>query len=202
VAEIIDLTHRLPGTDNLITLQPLEFRRGDWHAGRVLMCTKGESERFEAHRLEALHSPGHRHIAKVPNHFTLDGGYHYTVMGLFRYRSDEALMRRVYRLAGLMECVTNAPSPILRTDLLRRLYKSILDERDQLKVAWRGTVRHFLLPFHPEYHNPNLFLHGIATAGSLKELYTAIETETDDQFDVLSKLYVFYLPEGHIVRLD
>jgi hypothetical protein len=97
-----------------------------------------------------------------------------------------------------MECVTNAPSHILRTDLLRRFYKSILEEREGLGMVWRGSVRHFLLPLHPEHHNPNLFFHRIAGAASLKELYDAIRSETDTQFDVLSRLYVFYLPENFV----
>ncbi|RPJ09469.1 MAG: hypothetical protein EHM36_04295, partial [Deltaproteobacteria bacterium] len=198
MADVIDLNDKYHKKHNLLTTHPLEFRRGDWHGGHIMLCTREESNQYETHRLEAFRSTGHQHIAFVPNHFTLDGGYHYTALGLFRYRNDEALMRRVYRLAGLMECVTNAPSPILRTDLLRRFYKSILDERDELGVVWRGNVRHFLLPIHSEYHNPNLFLHRIANAESLKELFVAIQSETDTQFDVLARFYVFYLPEASI----
>lgn len=196
MADIIDLTTKLRTADNLVTASPLEFRRGEWQGGYALLCTRGESIRFEAHRLEALKSHGHRHIASVPSHFTLDGGYHYTIGGLFRYRSDESIMRRVYHLAGLMECVTNASSHILRTDLLRHFYKSILEERDKLQIVWRGHVRHFLLPLHPDHRNPNLFFHEIAKADSLKELYAAIRSETDKQFDILSSLYVCYLPES------
>lgn len=196
VADIIDITGRRRSIDNLITSAPLEFRRGDWRTGYAMMCTRQESERYEVYRSEALRHPGHPHIARVPNHITMDGGYHYTVLGLFRHREDETLMRRVYRLAGLMECVTNASSPILRTDLLRRFYKTILEEREELQVTWRGNVRHFLLPLHPDYYNPNLFLHNIARAESLKDLYTAVESETDKQFEVLSRSYTFYLPES------
>lgn len=195
MANIIDLTQRLQKSDNLIALRPLEFRRGDWQSGHVLMCTREESVRYEAHRLEALRSPGHQHISFIPGHVTLDDGYHYTVMGLFRHRGDEGLMRRTYRLAGLMECVTNAPSAILRTDLLRRFYKSILEEREELKVVWRGNVRHFLLPLHPEHHNPNLFFHEVSNAETLKELFNVIQSETDAQFDILMAHYVFYFPE-------
>ena len=195
MADIIDLTQRLQKNDNLIASSPLEFRRGDWQTGHVLMCVREESARYEAHRLEALRSPGHQHIGFIPSHFTLDDGYHYTVMGLFRHRRDDELMRRVYRLAGLMECVTNVPSAILRTDLLRRFYKSILEEREELNVVWRGNVRHFLLPLNSEHRNPNLFTHEVSKAETLKELFEAIHSETDAQFDVLAAHYVFYLPE-------
>jgi len=198
MADIIDLSERFCGKDNLITAGPLEFRRGDWHGGYAMMCTRRESLRFEEHRKQAFSSPGHQHIGYVPNHFSLENGYHYTLLGLFRYREDEKMMRRVYRLAGLMECVTNAPSAILRTDLLRRFYQKILDERDSLKVVWRGNVRHFLLPLQPDLHNPNLFFHHIAKCESLKELFAAIETETNKQLDVIAENYVIYVPENFI----
>lgn len=195
MADIIHLSERIKGKDNLITAAPMEFRRGDWHGGYAMMCTRSESARFEDHRKQAFSSPGHQHIGYVPNHVSLDNGYHYTILGLFRYRSDEAMMRRVYLLAGLMECVTNAPSAILRTDLLRRFYQKILDERDSLNVVWRGNVRHFLLPLQPDLHNPNLFFHHIANCETLKELFTAIEAETNKQFDLIAHNYVFYVPE-------
>jgi hypothetical protein len=194
MAEIIDLKDRRREKDNLIIAQPLEFRRGDWLTGYAMLCTRQESARYEAHRREAFQHPGHQHIGFVPNHFTLSEGYHYTVQGLFQHRQDEALMRRVYRLAGLMECITNASSPVLRTDILRRFYQSIVEERKALKVFWRGTVPKFLLPLHPEWYNPNLFFHRATNALTLKELYEVIGEETNTQFDILSRSYVFYLP--------
>jgi hypothetical protein len=196
VAELIDMTKRIQRRHNLIASKPLEWRRGDWPTGFALMCTREESERFEAHRLEAYQVEGHRHIGFVPNHLKQDSGYHYTVMGLFRHRKDEAMMRRVYYLAGLMECVTNASSPILRTDLLRRVYQSILEERELLGVVWRGNVHHFLLPLHPQYYNANIFDHHIACAESLKDFFQKLQSEADTQFDILAEHYVFYLPES------
>jgi hypothetical protein len=202
MAELIDLTRKFRNMENLIVAQPLEWRRGDWVTGHALMCTREESKRFEAHRIEAYQVKGHKHIGFVPNHFKLDAGYHYTVMGLFRHREDEAMMRRVYYLAGLMEGVTNAPSPILRTDLLRRVYQSILEERERLGVLWRGHVRHFLLPMHADYYNPNLFYHHIVSAKSLKDLYQKIQAETDTQFDILAERYVFYLSESFLSQVS
>jgi hypothetical protein len=99
-----------------------------------------------------------------------------------------------------MECVTNATSPILRTDLLRRIYKSIMEEREQLRVVWRGNVRHFLLPLHTPHYNPNLFFHHIAAAESLRDLFQCIRAETDTQFDILTRHYVFYLPEAFLAH--
>ena len=196
MANVIDLTHRGKHLDNLITASPLEFRHGDWHGGFAMLCTREASAKYETHREEALGLSGHGHIAFVPNHFTLNGGYHYTFLGLVRYREDETMMRRVYRLAGLMECVVSIPSPVLRTDLLRRFYQSIIEEREALNVVWKGDVQHFLLPLNPEHYNPNRFSHAVAKAESLKELYSVISTETDSQFDVLGRFYVIYLPRA------
>jgi hypothetical protein len=194
MADVIDLSERFH-RDNLIVANPLEFRQGEWETGHAMMCPRAESERFEAHRQEALRA-GHGHISFVPNHFTLDGGAHYTFVGLFRFRNEEVMMRRVYRLAGLMECATRAPSAILRSDLLRRFYQAILEEREELNVVWRGNVRHFLLPLHPELRNPNLFLHNVEKAETLKDLFQAVSDETDTQFDILRSHYVFYLPRS------
>jgi len=198
MAELIDLTRRFQQLENLIASQPLEWRRGDWLTGHVIMCTRKESERFEAHRLDAYQVKGHKHIGFVPNHFKLDDGCFYTVLGMFRHRGDEALMRSVYYLAGLMEGVTNAPSPILRTDLLRRVYQSIMEERERLGMVWRGQVCRFLLPLHADFYNPNLFHHHIVNAKSLKDLYEVIRSETDTQFDILAQHYVFYLPKSFL----
>lgn len=104
----------------------------------------------------------------------------------------------MYRLAGLMECVTNASSPILRTDLLRRFYKDILEERAELNVVWRGSVRHFLLPLHSEHYNPNLFQNAVINASTLKDLFEAVQSETNAQFDIISRHYMFYLPEAFL----
>ena len=174
MADIIDLSSRLkPGSD-LITSQPLEFRKGAWLGSNAVLCTREESERFEAHRQKASLAQDRPFISLVPNHFTLDGGYRFTTLWLFRFREDEPRMRRLYRLAGLKECIT--------------------EEREKLDVSWKGNVHNFLLPIHPQHYNPNLFLNVVQSASSLKELLTFIEEETNRQFDTLSRHYVFYVP--------
>ena len=197
MAEILPFPRR--EASNLVADHPLELRRGDWNGGYGMLCVRGESLRYEDHRKEALHGRDHQHIRFVPEHFALSDGCHYTLQGLLRHRKDEALMRKVYRLAGLMECITGAPSAILRTDLLRRFYELILQEREALHVFWRGNVHKFLFPLHPDLYNPNLFTYRISLAGSLKELYENIEHETDTQFDILCQSYVIYLPIRFLV---
>lgn len=196
MADIIDLSSRLKPASNLITPHPLEFRKGDWLAAHAVLCTREESARFEAHRQKVRQAQDRPFISLVPNHFTLDAGFNFTALWLFRFREDEVRMRRLYRLAGLMECITRAPSPILRTDLVRRFFKIITDEREKLGVAWKGSVQGFLLPIHPQFYNPNVFLNAVQSAASLKDLLSLIEEETNRQFDLLARQYVFYVPES------
>ncbi len=146
MADIIDLSKRLKPGHNLIASAPLEFRRGQWLSGNAILCTREESAKLEAQRRKA--TPDRPPVTLVPNHTRLDGGYHFTFLWLFRFREDEERMRRLYWLAGLMECVTKAPSPVLRTDLVRRFFKIINEEREKLSVSWKGNVRDFLLPLH------------------------------------------------------
>ena len=200
MAKLIRLADRSGGHDNLIATEPLELRRGDWPTGWALLCTRVESEHFEDHRRGALGLPGHAHIAFLPVHLKLDGGCHYTLLGLVRNRHDPARMQRVYRLAGLMECVTNAASPVLRTDLLRRVYQNILDEREQLQVVWKGKADQFLLQLYSDHYNRDVFFHRIRSAATLKELYLAVEEQSAEQWRLLCRHYVIYLPAAFPAR--
>ncbi len=200
MADIIDLSSRLRPASNLITSHPLEFRKGDWLAAHAVFCTREASERFEAHRESVFQGQDRPFISLVPNHLKLDAGYHFTTRWLFRFRQDEVRMRRLYRLAGLMECITRAPSPILRTDLVRRFFKIITEEREKLGVAWKGNVQGFLLPIFPQHYNQNLFLNAVQGAASLKDLLLLIEEETNRQFDLLGREYVFYVPESFLAK--
>ena len=194
MARIIPFADGRKADDNLICREPLEFRRGDWRRGQVLQCLRSESERYQTHRHQAL-ANGHSHLRYVPEHFSLLGGCDYTLLGLYRWREREDLAREVYRLAGLMECVVNSTSPLLRTDLLRSLYKTIIDLRRRINVSWRGDSSQFLLPLHPHFYRRDKFFERIQQATTLKVLYESVEQETTIQFNLLSSEYVFYLPQ-------
>lgn len=198
MADIIDLTSRLNPVHNLIAVSPLEFRKGEWLSGSAILCTREESEKIESQRKKSI--PDRPLMTLVPNHRVLDGGYHYTCLWLFRLRDDEKRMRRLYRLAGLMECITSAPSPVLRTDLVRRFFKIINEEREKLGVSWKGNVRSFLLPLRIEHYDRAVFFEAVSSAPSLKELLDGIERETDSQFDILAANYVFYVPEAFLPK--
>ncbi len=194
MAKIIDFENGRKADDNLICRKPLEFRRGDWRQGQVLQCIRSEAEKYQSHRCQAINN-GHRHLSFVPEHFSLVNGCDYTVMGLYRWRESEEQAREFYRLAGLMECVVNSTSPLLRTDLLRSFYKTIIDLRRSLNFSWRGDSSQFLLPLHPHFYRRSHFFDQVLKADTLKVLYDTVNRETTVQFDLLAAEYVFYLPQ-------
>lgn len=200
MAELIDLMERKK-MSTLICARPVEFRWGEWASGPAWLCVRGESVAFETHRLESRRVPGHAHLQWLPNHVKLDGGSHDTVQALFRYRNDEKAMRRVYRLAGLMECVTRGVCPVLRSDLLRRVYQNIMDERNALHVVWRGSVDRFLLPLYLHHGVVERLLALLKPMENLQKLFSLVERETAVQFDLLCSHYVIYVPLS-FARLD
>lgn len=199
MAKIISFENGRKVEDNLICRQPLEFRRGDWHEGQVIQALRKEAEKYQAHRRQALVG-GHRHLKFVPEHFNLVGGWDHTILALYRWRQSERQAREVYRLAGLMECVVNASCPILRTDLLHSLYKTIVDLRRRLNVSWMGGSSQFILPTHPHLYERKSFFERICQASTLKMLYEVVEQETTVQFDLIAVQYVFYLPQRMFQR--
>jgi hypothetical protein len=199
MAKIIPFDNGRKVEDNLICKQPLEFRRGDWYEGQVIQALRMEAEKYQTHRREALIG-GHRHIKFVPEHVALVGGWDHTILAIYRWRQSDRQAREVYRLAGLMECVVNASCPILRTDLLHSLYKTILDLRKGLNVSWLGGSSHFLLPIHPHLYERKGFFGRICQADTLKTLYEVVEQETTAQFNLLAAEYVFYLPQRIVQR--
>ncbi len=198
MADIIDLTSRFKTGHNLIAVSPLEFRKGEWLSGSAILCTREESEKLETQRRKS--TPDKPLMTLVPDHQRLDGGYHYTCLWLFKLREDEKRMRRLYRLAGYMECATGAPSPVLRTDLVRRFFKIINEEREKLDVSWKGHIKSFLLPLRTEHYDPAVFMDAVGGAPTLKELLAGIEYETDSQFDILAANYVIYVPAAFLGR--
>jgi hypothetical protein len=197
MARIIPFESGRDADDNLICRTPLEFRRGDWRKGRALQCLRSEAERYQAHRRQAL-AGGHNHLRFVPEHFSLLPGCESTLRGIYRWREREEAAREIYYLAGLMECVVNSTSALLRTDLLRSLYNTIMKLRGRLNMSWTGDSSQFLLPLHPHLYQRSNFFESIHRATTLKALYDTVKGETTAQFNLLAGEYVFYLPQQWI----
>ncbi|MBW2204675.1 MAG: hypothetical protein JRF52_11445, partial [Deltaproteobacteria bacterium] len=95
---------------------------------------------------------------------------------------------------GLTDCMINQVNPILRTDLLRAMYKKVFAMKEALNIHWHGTLDQVLFPIDYQFYDELAYRSSIREAGTLKELYQAIKRGTDEMFDILSLEYVFYCP--------
>ena len=194
MGQVIDICKRRGRPlDNLITRTPWEFRRADWRGPHFVQMLKSQSNQLENHR-HAVHTTGSTGVWEIPSHFALKGGLAHTIRILWANRHSELRMREIYYLTGLMDCMINQVNPILRTDLLRDLYKKVFALKESLTVNWYGPLDQVLLPIHPHLFNESAYRSAIARAATMKDLYGIIERETSEMFDILALEYVFYCP--------
>lgn len=181
--------------DNVIVLKPLEFRKADWETTRFVQMVRYNSAILERHRSE-IYDSGNHGTWQLPPHYSLTGGMAHTVRALYAYRENEEKMREVYYLMGLADCMINQVNSILRTDLLRDIYKKVFEMREKLKVHWYGPLAQILLPIDSQFYNEFEYKASLTGARTLKELYQTIRSGTDEMFDILSLEYVFYCPSA------
>lgn len=194
VGKIIDLEERRNRPpDNLITSRPFEFRRAGWDSSDFVMMRRPLSERLEKARGENLRRglPG---VTQLPPHFVLRGGTSHTVRGLYLHKENEASMRDVFYLAGLVDCMINQVNPLLRTKAINDLYKKIMTLRQTLNVTWYGAMDQVLLPIENTFFNFDAYRNFLSNADSLQDLYRTIREGCEDMFSVIAVEYVFYTP--------
>jgi hypothetical protein len=194
VARIIDLEERRRRPpDNIITPRPLEFRGAGWNSTDFVLMRRLESIKLEKTRGENLRDglPG---VSALPPHFVLRGSMGCTVRGLYLHKDNEKSMRDVYYLAGLVDCMINQVSPLLRTDVIRDLYRKISVLKRTLNVNWYGPIDQVLFPIDGHLYNEGEYRHALSEARSLRQLYAAVRDGVEDMFAVLSGEYVFYTP--------
>ncbi len=179
--------------DNIIVQRPLEFRWSDWQSGFFMQMTRKSSAWLEEQR-HALHAQGKTGVAQLPPHHSLQGSMVGTIGALFAYRHDEEKMRKVYYLAGVVDCLINQVNPVLRTAMLRDMYNKVARLKNELGVKWAGPLDQVLLPIDGIFFNEMEYKRRLATAETLKALYGVIEEGTQEMFDILSHEYVFYCP--------
>jgi hypothetical protein len=186
MGKVIDLQHRLqklPG--NVISLKPWEFRRAGWKTSCFVQMLRSLAEKLE-HNQEGF--------ATIPSHFSLKGGMAYTIQAMYANRQEEEKMRETYYLIGLADCMINQVNPVLRTDLLRAMYKKVFAMKADLNIHWHGSLDQILLPIDSQFYDDVAYRASIRSAGTLKELYRAIRRGTDEMFDILSFEYIFFCP--------
>jgi hypothetical protein len=194
MAQIIDFSSRAGKlSDNLVASTPLEFRQADWETVHFIQMLRSDSLDFERRRRLMLQS-GDRNPVQLPSHFALRDGTASTIRGMFMYRDREDRMREVYFLAGLIDCMINRVSPILRTALLRDMYKKIFLMKKDLDITWHGPLDQVLLPIDHRFFNVQHYQAALRTAATMKELYEQIMQGSGEMFDIISLKYVFYLP--------
>lgn len=191
VINIQEKYQKLP--DNLICPSPLEFRRADWESPHFIQMLRSQSARLETHREEIRRKKG-KGVSHLPSHFLLKGGMIYTIQAMYTYRDNENRMREVYYLTGLIDCMINQINPVLRTDLLKAMYKKVFAMKTELNIHWYGTLDQVLLPIESQFYNECQYRNTLNSAQTLKDLYRAIRCGTDEMFDVISLEYVFYCP--------
>lgn len=180
-------------SERLISLTPWEFRKASWEGDHFIQMSKPRSAEWESRHPEGSQRGGVG-IQQLPAHFSLNGGMVYTIRAMYAHRDSEDEMREVYYLTGLMDCMINQISPILRTDLLRAIYKDVLRLKKALNVHWYGPLDEVLLPIESQFYDPSKYCATLKCARTLKALHQAIRHGTDEMFDILSLNYVFYCP--------
>lgn len=194
MGKIIDLKGRIQkAPDNLIISKPWEFRKAYWETAYFIQMLRSQAAKLEQHREETSRKGGGG-IQHLPSHFVLKGGMASTMRAMYTCREDEKRMREVYYLIGLMDCMINQVNPILRTDLLRAMYKKVFSMKEELNIHWYGPIDQVLLPIDSQYFKEFEYRAYLKKAGTMQELYQTIRKGTDEMFNVLSFEYVFYHP--------
>jgi hypothetical protein len=194
MGEVINLHDKLrKSPDNLICLRPWEFRRAAWETTHFVQMLRSLSAKLERNEYDNQ-KRGSQGIGHLPAHFSLKGGMAYTIRAMYSNREDEGKMREVYYLMGLMDCMINQVNPILRTDLLRAMYKKVFTMKEKLNIHWYGPLDHVLLPIDCQFHNGLEYRSSLNRARTMKALLQAIRKGTDHMFEILSLEYVFYFP--------
>jgi hypothetical protein len=187
MGEIIHIQDRFqkPPPGNWITSGPWEFRRACWITPFFAQMLRPLAEELD---------PSREPIASLPPHFTLNSGLACTIQAMYANRQDENRMRETYYLVGLTDCMINQVNPVLRTDILRAMYKKVFAMKADFNIHWHGSLDQVLLPIDSRFYNDAAYRSTIRRAASLEALYRTIREGTDEMFDILSLEYVFFCP--------
>ena len=187
MGDLIRLKDRIKGATERGGSGPWEFRKPMWrtvHFTQILRIS-----------IEELPSNS-KAFPQMPPHFVLKGGLAYTILSMYTNRDNEREMREIYYLIGLMDCMINQVNAVLRTDLLRSMYKQVFAMKEKMNLHWHGNLDQVLLPIDPQFFNGLEYRSLLKNAGTMKELYQTIRQGTENMFDVLSENYVFFCPGG------
>jgi hypothetical protein len=172
--------------EDIITLNPWEFRRAEWKSRHFVQLFRSHWEEAKGQKEKIIKPPRSAHILK--------GGMANTISGIYQYRDNTDKMKEVYYLAGLIDCMINQVNPLLRTDHLGNIYNKINTLKRILDVRWYGPVDQVLLPIDSRFHDQQGYRAKLSGTMTMKELYNLIRNETNDMFEILSSMYIFFIP--------
>jgi hypothetical protein len=178
--------------DNVITLNPWEFRTAEWESTHFIQMLKSQSSKLEKQRTEAYEKG--KTVSQLPPHYTLSGSMGYTIRAIFFYRNNESKMREVYYMAGLIDCMINREAALLRTDVIKDIYKKVMTLKALLNITWYSSFDQVLLPLDTHLFNEYEYRNRIYRADSASALYRLIREGTDEMYDVLGFEYTFFTP--------
>jgi len=184
-------------TDNRITDGPLCLRWGDWRTTRIIQVQLEPALSFEQTRADFIArglEPAAAAAAHMPPHFTLDGGAYETALALLRWREQESAQIEVGYLACLMEALVHAPCPVLRTDLIRRVYQEVKALSKKLRLAWRGQAGHFMLPLVEDARESDSLARLVVGLDNLQDFFAALRGLAQKRHQALARGYVIYYP--------
>lgn len=186
MGEVIELrAGHVRGDHDPISRKPWEFRRALWQTPEFVQMLRSSADQMEA---SGSQSP------ILPPHFSLRGGTACTIRAMYANRGEEEKMRETYYVVGLTDCMINQVNPVLRTDILRAMYKKVFAMKEALNIHWSGTLDQVLLPIDHRLFDSLTYGTSIRRAGTMRELYRVIRRGTDEMFDILAREYVFYRP--------
>lgn len=187
-----------PPDDHIITQAPLRLRWGDWRVSRVIQVHVMAAANYEDYRQDCL-AQGRDPSGQMPAHFSLEDSLADTAMGLLRHRNDPARLEEVTHLSLLMEALVNTPCPILRTDLIRRVYQEVDALSQRLGLRWRGRAERFMLPLNEDATRPRALEQALAQVDNLQDFFGILRETATARHNLLAKNYVLYYPRGNIL---
>lgn len=184
-----------PDSKHIITQKPLRLRWGDWRVLHAVLVHVQPAALYENLRDEQI-SHGIDPGGQMPSHFALDDGMQETSWAILRHRDDAYTQIEILYLASLMEVMIKTSSPILRTDLIRRVYQEIDQLSQKLALRWRGRARYFMLPLNEDVHNPNYLAEAVTNIDNLQDFFTALHSLAESRHSLLARNYVIYYPQS------
>ena len=185
---------RVPFRDHIITDTPMRLRWGDWRTNQIIQVHVRPAAEYEDRRAEMLAS-GQGAPGQMPAHYSLDKGMRDTALGLLRHRGRSEAQKQVIYLAALMETLLTAPCPILRTDLIRKVYQEVRQLSTRLGVSFTSREARFLPPIHDDARQPHFLAQRVAQIDNLQTFYGTLMDLAQERYNTLSKMYIIYFPK-------